>query len=167
MADYYTPTVIQQTIAEADMTPLERLLLSHIFESECDGEGRYFFAYSGPAEMFMVERAALQTALAASELDVDNTANTFVRKLLADLKDEELQGRYLDLDLSETSWVFIFQDIVRRSSTLKYVSAVPSFTCSRMRSDGFGGAVVVISANSILGKSTNIFSRSSSSALRR
>lgn len=30
MADYYTPTVIQQTIPEADMTPLERLLLSHI-----------------------------------------------------------------------------------------------------------------------------------------
>ena len=26
MADYYTPIVIQQTIAEADMTPLERLL---------------------------------------------------------------------------------------------------------------------------------------------
>ncbi len=24
MADYYTPTVIQQTIPEADMTPLER-----------------------------------------------------------------------------------------------------------------------------------------------
>jgi uncharacterized SAM-dependent methyltransferase len=155
VADYYTPTVIQQTIAEADMTPLERLLLFHIFESERDGDGWYFFSNSGPTEMFMVERAELKTALAASELDVDNTANTFVRKLLAGLKDEELQGRYLDLDLSETFWEFIFQDIVRRSSTLKYVSAVSSFTCSRMRSDGFGGAVVVISADSILGKSTN------------
>ncbi|MBR0978136.1 hypothetical protein JQ554_09105 [Bradyrhizobium diazoefficiens] len=155
MADYYAPTVIQQTIAEADMTPLERLLLFHIFESERDGDRWYFFSDSGPAEMFLVERAALETVLAASELDVDNTANTFVRKLLAGLKDEELQGRYLDLDLSETSWEFIFQDIVRRSSTLKYVSAVSSFTCSRMRSDGFGGAVVVISADSILGKSTN------------
>jgi hypothetical protein len=155
MADYYTPTVIQQTIAETDMTPLERLLLSHIFESERDGEGWYFFSEQGPADMIMVERAALETALATSELDVDNTANTFVRKLLAGLNDEELQGRHLDVDFSAISWEFIFQDIVRRSSTLKYVSAVSSLTCSRMRSDGFGGAVVVISADSLLGKSTN------------
>ena len=42
MADYYTPTVIQQTIPDADMTPLERLILSHIFESEHDGAGWYF-----------------------------------------------------------------------------------------------------------------------------
>ena len=38
MADYFTPTVIQQTILDADMTPLERLLLSHIFESERDND---------------------------------------------------------------------------------------------------------------------------------
>ncbi len=44
---------------------------------------------------------------------------------------------------------------MRRSPTLTYVSAVLSFTCSRMRADGFGGAVVVISAAAILGKSTN------------
>jgi hypothetical protein len=155
MADYYTPTVIQQTIAGADMPPLERLLLSHIFESEHDGEGWYFYSESGPAHMIMVDRAALDSALAASEFDVDSTANSFVRKLLADLKDEKLQNGYLDVDLSIISWEFIFRDIVRRSSTLDYVSAVSSFTCSRMRPDGFGGAVVVISADTILGKSTN------------
>ena len=156
MADYYTPTVIQQTIAEADMTQLERLLLSHIFESERDGEGGwYFFAEAGPADMIVVARAALQAALAASELDVDNTANNFVKKLLASFKEEELHDRHLDLDLSGISWELIVQDIVRRSSTLKYVSAVSSFTCSRIRPDGFGGAVVVISAEAIVGKSTN------------
>jgi len=155
MADYFTPTVIQQTIPEADMTPLERLLLSHVFEAERDGDGWYFFAESQPADTFIVARAALEAALAASQLDVDNTANSFVTKLLASLKGEELQEAHLDLDLSETSWEFIVQDIVRRSTTLRYVSAVSSFTCSRMRVDGFGGAVVVISADAILGKSTN------------
>lgn len=153
MADYFTPTVIQQTLPEADMTPpLERLLLSHVFEAERDGDGWYFFAESQPADTFIVARAALEAALAASQLDVDNTANSFVT---ASLKDEELQEAHLDLDLSETSWEFIVQDIVRRSTTLRYVSAVSSFTCSRMRVDGFGGAVVVISADAILGKSTN------------
>ncbi len=154
MADYYTPTVIQQTIPEADMTPLERLLLSHIFESERDGKGLYFFSELGPTDMTVIERAALESALATSGLDVDNTANTFVRKVLAGLKDEELQDDHLDVDFSETSWESILQDIVRRSPTLRYVSAVSSFTCSRMRPDGFGGAVVVISADAILGKST-------------
>lgn len=154
MADYYTPTVIQQTIVEADMTPLEHLLLSHIFEAEHDGEGWYFFSEIGPTDMTVIGRAAVEAALAASEPDADSTANAFVRKLLAGLKDEELQDEHLDVDFSETSWECMLQDIVRRSPTLRYVSAVSSFTCSRMRPDGFGGAVVVISANAILGKST-------------
>ncbi len=155
MADYYTPTVIQQTIREADITPLERLLLSHIFEAERDGEGWYFFSEVGPVDMTTIGRGALEAALAASKLDVGNTANAFVSKVLDNQKDGELPDEHLDLDLTETSWESIFQDIVRRSPMLRYVSAVSSFTCSRMRPDGFGGAVVVISADAILGKSTS------------
>jgi hypothetical protein len=154
MADYYTPTVIQQTIPEVDMTALERLLLSHVFDAERDGEGWYFFSEAGPVDMTTIARAALEAALAASEPDLDSTAYAFARKRLADLKDDELQDGQLDVDFSETSWERILQDIVRRSRTLRYVSAVSSFTCSRMRPDGFGGAVVVISADAILGKST-------------
>jgi hypothetical protein len=33
MADYFTPTVIQQTVPTADMTPLERLILGHVFDA--------------------------------------------------------------------------------------------------------------------------------------
>jgi hypothetical protein len=104
--------------------------------------------------MTAVGRAALEAALAASEPDAANIGNDFVGKLLANLTDEERQDEHLDIDFSETSWASILQDIVRRSSTLRYVSAVSSFTCSRMRPDGFGGAVVVITADAILGKST-------------
>ena len=43
MANYHTPTVIQPTIPDVDMTPLERLLLSHIFSAEPDGDGLYFY----------------------------------------------------------------------------------------------------------------------------
>jgi hypothetical protein len=39
MADYFTPTVIQPTIPLDAITPLARLLLSHIFNAEPDGEG--------------------------------------------------------------------------------------------------------------------------------
>jgi hypothetical protein len=47
VADYYTPTVIQQTIPVVDMTRLERLLLSYVFSSEPDGDGLYFYAEEG------------------------------------------------------------------------------------------------------------------------
>lgn len=155
MADYYTPTVIQQTIPDADMTPLERLLLSHIFDAERDGDGWYFFSEQGPADMLYLERAALEVALASSQSAGDSAANTFVKEHLPDSQSGEPLPSHLDLDLSTTSWEFIMQDIVKRSPTLDYVSAVSSFTCSKMRPDGFGGAVVVISADEIMGKSTN------------
>ncbi len=47
------------------------------------------------------------------------------------------------------------QDIVRRSTTLRYVTAVSSFSCSKMRPDGFGGMAVLITADRIVGKSTS------------
>lgn len=155
MADYYTPTVIQQTIPDADMTPLERLLLLHIFDAERDGEGWYLFAELGPAHAIWVERAALEAALAASQISGENAAATFVRENWPNPKAGDVLPSRVELDLSTTSWEFIIQDIVRRSSTLDYVSVVSSFTCSRMRPDGFGGAVVVISADEIMGKSTH------------
>jgi hypothetical protein len=47
------------------------------------------------------------------------------------------------------------QNIVRRSQTLKYILVITSFTCTKMRSDGFGGMATVITANTIAGKSTH------------
>ncbi|MEW6453888.1 MAG: hypothetical protein AB1490_24830 [Pseudomonadota bacterium] len=155
MADYYTPTVLQPSIPDVDMTPLERLLLSHIFDAEHDGDDWYFFSEQGPADMLSIERTALEAALTASEGAGESAANTFVKEHLPDPQSGELLPSHLDLDLSTTSWEFIMQDIVKRSPTLRYVSAVSSFTCSRMRPDGFGGAVVVISVGEIIGKSTN------------
>jgi hypothetical protein len=131
MADYYSPTVIQQTIPDADMTPLERLILSHIFESERDGEGWYFFSEQGPTDVISVERAALEAALAQSHMLGDNVANTLVSGHLTKLQAAEQDAPLVDLDLSMISWEFIMQDVVRRSPTLIYVSAVSSFTCSR------------------------------------
>ena len=48
MADYHTPTVIQQTIPKGDITPLERLLLGHIFDVEEHDDTLYYYAETGP-----------------------------------------------------------------------------------------------------------------------
>lgn len=38
---------------------------------------------------------------------------------------------------------------------MRYVTALSSFTCSKMRPDGFGGMAVLITADSVMGKSTH------------
>jgi hypothetical protein len=153
MADYFTQTVIQPTIPIADITPLERLILSNTFSTETHGEELYFFAEDNPALVVGLDRDELSAALAASKTFA-SSANAHVVEQLADLPIDEDP---VDLDLSDTSWEFLFQDIVRRSKTLRYVTAVSSFTCSKMRADGFGGMAVLITADSVMGKSTSDF----------
>jgi hypothetical protein len=152
MADYYSPTVIQPPIPVAAMTPLERLLLENIFSAEPIGDGLYFYAEEAPVDFIVLSRGEIEEALAASN-GIAGTAATFVAERLSRVAPEEAE---IDLDLSGTSiWEFIFQEIVRRSPTLRYVTAITSFECSKMRPDGFGGMAVLITADRILGKSTH------------
>ena len=150
MADYITPTVIQPAIPIADLTPLERLLLSHVFNAECQDERLYFYADEGPADRIWLDRARLEAALAESR--IDSTATSLVTEQLAQVPADNVE---IDLDFTDRCWQAIFQDIVRRSSSLRYVTAVSAFTCSKMRPDGFGGMAVLITANTVMGKSTS------------
>ena len=150
MPDYLTPTVIQPAIPIADITPLERLLLSHVFNAERQGERLYFYADEGPADRIWLDRARLEAALAQSR--IDGTAATLVIEHLARIPADNVE---IELDFGDRSWEAIFQDIVRRSPSLRYVTAVSAFTCSRMRPDGFGGRAVLITADTVMGKSTS------------
>lgn len=68
---------------------------------------------------------------------------------------DECKSEYLDIDMSEPVWSSILQDILRRSATIDEIVVTTSFTCSRMRPDGFGGAVILITADTISGNSTS------------
>jgi hypothetical protein len=151
MADYFSPTVIQQPIPVADMTALERLVLGRMFDAEPDGDTVYFSTSLGPNTTLWLSSDELQAAFDLSA-GLGGTASVYVAEHLAAGSAEETE---IEIDLSGTSWEFIFQDIVRRSPTLRYITAVTSFTCSKMRPDGFGGMAVLITADAILGKSTN------------
>jgi hypothetical protein len=150
MADYHSPTVVQPAILNTDMTALERLLLTHIFESAPDGAGLYFFAETSPRNQFELPIETIRAALAASD-GVPSEAVAFVREQLKEAGDDD---EYVDLDLSQTSFEFLFQGIVKRSATLDHVTIVTSFTCTKMRPDGFGGMAVLVTADAIKGKST-------------
>lgn len=153
MADYYMPTVVQPTIPNADMTPLERLLLTHVFTAEPDGDDLYLFTEYGPNTLLDLPRTDLVAALAASA-GTESAAAAYVADRLATATEQPEEEAFA-LDLSGTSWEFILQDVVRRSATLDHVTVVSAFTCSRMRPDGFGGMAVLITADAIAGKSTD------------
>ena len=150
MADYFTPTVIQPAIRAADVTPLERLLLSHIFNAAPQGEA-LFLRRRKAANTVWLDRAPLEAALAQSKGHADSAAATFVIDQLARVPADDVE---IELDVSTLFWESLFQDIVRRSPSLRYVTAVSAFTCSKMRPDGFGGMAVLITADAVMGKST-------------
>ncbi len=151
MADYHSPTVVQPTIPDRDMTPLERLLLSRILDCEPDGDGLYFYSETGPNDGIELPLDELRTALSASD-GVPSTAYDYV---IARLAPGGADDTHIEIDLSGTSWEFILQDIVRRSRTLDHITVVSAFTCTKMRPDGFGGMAVLITADAIKGKSTH------------
>ncbi|MGO3931355.1 hypothetical protein [Rhodopseudomonas pseudopalustris] len=151
MASYYVPTVVQTTIPNTDMTPLERLVLSHMFDAEPDDDGLYFFAEESPRECIKVDAAELRAAHRDSA-DGDSVLDSIVGERLAESADAET---HIELDLTVTSWATVFQDIVRRSVTLEEIAVSSAFTCSRMRPDGFGGMATLITADSIRSCSTD------------
>ena len=151
MTDYYTTTVVQPAIPATDITPLERLLLSHIFHAQPDGDALYFYADEGPADTVWLDRGPVEAALAQSK-SIESTAVTVVTEQLARLPADNAE---LELDCSDDScWQSIFQDIVRRSPTLRYVTAVTSFTCSKMRPDGWGGMAILITPSAVMRRLT-------------
>ncbi|ALR20958.1 hypothetical protein [Sphingobium baderi] len=150
MADYFSPTVIQPTIPLGAMTPLERLLLSHIFTCEPDGDGLYFYAEQGVSDMPAFPIDAVRAALEESG-ETESIAADVVREALANLDDDDA---ILHLDLTESHWETFFQSVVRRHPTLAYVSALSAWTCTKMRPDGFGGMAILITADDIMARST-------------
>jgi hypothetical protein len=153
MADYYSPTVVPETIPNTDMTRLELLLLSHIFDAESDGAGTYFHSWQGPSDLIWVSRAELTAAL-----DAARGGNSQVRGYVEEkLKNDTSEDDSVELDMSGVSWEVILQDIVRRSTRLRYITVTTAFTCSKMRADGFGGMALFITADAIKGCSTTEF----------
>jgi hypothetical protein len=128
----------------------ERLLLTHVFQAEPQVKTLYFFADEEPATVLWLDRGPVEVALDRSENSPESWANCAIRQKLSELPPDDAE---IEFAISN-GWQYIFQDIVRRSPTLRYVTAVSSFTCSKMRPDGFGGEVVLITASAVMSKST-------------
>lgn len=157
MADYHSPTVVQPDIPAVDMTPLERLILDLVFDTENSEGGIYYHSWCGPSDVVTLSVADLRTAWAASR-DHGQSIGEHVTGLLsrydADASDDPPDDIDVDLTDPDDGWDRIFQDIVRRSATIDAIVVTSAFTCTKMRPDGFGGSVMLITADAIHYRST-------------
>lgn len=153
MADYYIRTVVQPAIPLDAMTALERSLLCEIFEHETEEAGLYVYSSDGTNDMPTLTVEEVRDALIADgERYSESRAAVIVRALLAEASADQDE---IMIDITVSGWEIIFQDIVRRWEALDHVVAISSYTCSRMRPDGFGGLAIVITADAIRSKDTN------------
>jgi len=150
MADYYFPTVVRPSIPSSAITPLELRLLCEMFDSEQDGDAIYFFSSEGPADTVYLDLVELKDLLGDESLPSSPIVDC-VRKQIATIEDDSGE---IDLDLSDLGEAVIFQDIVRRCADLGHVTITAAWTCSKMRPDGFGGGITVVTADHILSAST-------------
>lgn len=150
MANYHSPTVVQQVIAKSDMTELEILILSQIFDAEIEGETVYLCASESPCDTIWIAAETLRAALD----DPRAKGSKALAELLDQHSDALLADDEIEIDTSGGWWESLLQDIIRRSQSLDHLTVMTSFTCDKMRPDGFGGIATLITAEAIRGKST-------------
>ncbi|RIA46734.1 hypothetical protein DFR49_1288 [Hephaestia caeni] len=151
MADYFFPTVVWPTIPVDAITPLEMMLLTQIYENEPDGDAIYFFASEGTNDCLWFNAAELREVLAGETVTPGGVAELVRDKLAALGADEE----EIELDLADQGDDRIFQAIIRRCDQLDHVTITSAWTCSKMRPDGFGGGVTMVTADHILSSTTH------------
>ena len=84
MADYYSLTVVDPAIPFGDMTALEQLLLTQIFDSEIIDDALYFFEEQSTNDMLWLDAGEARDALAQSQGSASE-ANDLVAAALAEL----------------------------------------------------------------------------------
>ncbi|MDC7684379.1 hypothetical protein PQU92_13920 [Asticcacaulis sp. BYS171W] len=167
MADYHSPSVVDPKVPLVDMSPLEQLLLTHIYESEPADGGVYLFAELSVDTMPSVNVGKLRVAYAESlafESRILPAVKLWIDKV-SDAEDAEETDFDFDAHLDTYAHEVILQDIVRRSPTVSYFTIETAHTCTKMRSDGFGGSASLIHADGIEFQSTTGFLEMAISAL--
>lgn len=159
MADYHSPTVIAPDVPIADMTPLEKCLLTHMFDFDVAGDAVYFFAELSIELRPFIELKALRQAYAESH-GVPSQCLEPIGKLidrLAVVDDTETVDVDLVDEFEDLPYLRILQDIIRRSKEVNWFTVTTAYTCTVMRVDGFGGRATLVCADRMFSQSTDAF----------
>lgn len=152
MDERETTIVINPAIPLQDITPLERLFLSTVFDAgEIDG-ALLLHSDRPVSSTIHIPAADLSSAYQASR-DVPNSdLNRIVARRWRHQIDE---SHRIEIDLAETSWEFVLQDIVARSTILQEVRVLEWYRHPSQAPDSFGANVMLITATECVGRSSD------------
>lgn len=151
MADNSTPTVVEPFIPLSAMLPIERLFLAQVFDEEVADGTAYYYGEDGANDLIFLPAGDVRATLDA----VTPGTSRLAQKLIDEQPDAILGEDDIQLDMCGDLWAAVLQDIVRRSPDLDHLTVTMAFTCSKMRSDGWGGLAMLITAETIRSESTN------------
>lgn len=135
----------------ADITPLEKLILSRVLDcAEIDG-GLELYTDTGPMNPIVVSQRELMEAIDTSDQANESLLTRFVReRVLSILPVEDPDPESIVfIDLGEFPWQFVVQDIVTRSPTLRELVVIQWISDPSERPDTFGASVLLITENGI------------------
>lgn len=153
MTNLETQIYTHPPIPLADVTPLEKLVLSHVLECSETEAGLVLFTDVGPINPISVKRQVLLNAFRTSAPQADSALNSFIGNRILALLPTSPDGEDLDIDvevdLSEFPWQFIVQDIVARSASLPEVTVIQWMNHSSQRPETYGASVSLITGKGI------------------
>lgn len=148
MDDLETTVVITPAIPFDDMTPLERLVLSHVFDADVTHDGLQLFSDRGAANVLQFSTTEVATAYAASSAMSDSDLNRIVARYWTDA---DGAGETVEIPMFGMSWESVLMNIVARSSILTEIRVLEWYRHPSQRPDSFGANVILITANAVVG----------------
>lgn len=155
MNDLETTVVITPAIPLGDMTPLERLVLSHVFDAGPTDEGLLLYSDRGAASRLRFRADDLVNAYAVSRHIPHSEINRIAARCWASWCEEEEPGEVIEMDLTETSFEFMLRDIVARSSILSEIRVLEWYRHPSQNPDSFGAKIMLVTAVAIVGRSSD------------
>ena len=135
----------------ADISPLEKLILSKVLDCAEIDAGLELYTDTGPMNPIVVSRRELMEAIVTSDQANESLLKRFVsERVLFILPTEDLDPEsVIFIDLSEFPWQFVIQDIITRSPTARELVVIQWVNDTSQRSNTFGASVSLITDNGI------------------
>lgn len=158
MAHYATPTVVIPALPVACIDPVERFILTSVFEHQLWEGTLHLFAEDGVDDELFVSRQALDVVLDTQEPGTHRLAMLLAAQIRETSQANDPQP--LICFINELEPARVLQGIVQRHpKQVPHVVIQQAFTCSVMRPDGFGGAATLIHAEGIEHICTTVWAR--------
>ena len=164
MADYATPTVVIPALPVDCIDPVERFILTSVFEHQLWDGALHLYAQEGVDDELFVSRQTLDAVLDMVEPGTHRLAMLLAAQIRETSQASDPQP--LICFINELEPARVLQGIVRRyPGQVPHVVIQQALTCSRMRPDGFGGAATFIHAEGIEHICTTVWARQRIAAL--